>query len=139
MKNAVFTSKIHTRFKDIDCFGHVNNAVYLTYFEECRKAFFVKEFSSKNGIKFSFILASVRCEYIKPLKLTDCPMTKMSVSKIGVKSFVFKYIICDINDGEIIFAKGYSTQVFFDYNLNKSESIDMVHKKVFLKYYENGD
>ncbi|MBL7226216.1 MAG: hypothetical protein ISS59_08770, partial [Desulfobacteraceae bacterium] len=30
---------INVRFRDIDSMGHVNNAVFFTYFEEGRKAF----------------------------------------------------------------------------------------------------
>ncbi|MBC7745311.1 MAG: thioesterase family protein, partial [Flavobacterium sp.] len=30
---------LHVRFADIDLFGHVNNAVYLTYFEIARSSY----------------------------------------------------------------------------------------------------
>ena len=30
------TSDVYIRFNDIDAFGHVNNAVYLTYLEQAR-------------------------------------------------------------------------------------------------------
>ena len=33
------TTGISIRFKDIDAMGHVNNALYFTYFEEARKSF----------------------------------------------------------------------------------------------------
>ena len=32
----VFHHRLTVRFSDCDLLGHVNNAVYLTYFEECR-------------------------------------------------------------------------------------------------------
>ncbi len=41
MKN-IFKTQIFVRFRDIDNMGHVNNAVFFTYFEEGRKAFFNK-------------------------------------------------------------------------------------------------
>ena len=28
--------RIKIRWRDMDAYGHVNNAVYLTYLEECR-------------------------------------------------------------------------------------------------------
>ena len=31
-----FSTTIEVRFKDVDSLGHVNNAVYLTYFEIAR-------------------------------------------------------------------------------------------------------
>jgi acyl-CoA thioesterase FadM len=33
------STHIEVRFRDIDSMGHVNNAVFLTYFEEGRKVF----------------------------------------------------------------------------------------------------
>ena len=36
------STDIEVRFRDIDSMGHVNNAVFLTYFEEGRKAFLSK-------------------------------------------------------------------------------------------------
>ena len=35
-----FSHHINTRFRDLDAFNHVNNAVFLTYFEDARKTFF---------------------------------------------------------------------------------------------------
>ena len=34
------TSVIPVRFSDIDAMGHVNNAIYLNYFEQARMSFF---------------------------------------------------------------------------------------------------
>ena len=40
IKDFYFTHEINTRFRDIDAFRHVNNAVYLSYFEDARRSFF---------------------------------------------------------------------------------------------------
>lgn len=37
-----FSVNINVRFRDIDSKGHVNNAVFFTFFEERRKAFLNK-------------------------------------------------------------------------------------------------
>jgi len=34
-----FRHVLHVRFRDCDAMGHVNHAVYLTYFEQCRLTF----------------------------------------------------------------------------------------------------
>src|SRR5438132_2622650 len=36
-----FTKRIEIRWKDLDGFGHVNNAVFLTYLEEARDEFYM--------------------------------------------------------------------------------------------------
>ena len=38
-KDFKYKTPISIRFADIDAFGHVNNAIYLTYFEMARSAY----------------------------------------------------------------------------------------------------
>jgi acyl-CoA thioester hydrolase len=38
--SAVFEHRVHVRWRDTDALGHVNHAVFLTYLEEGRDAFF---------------------------------------------------------------------------------------------------
>ena len=36
-----FTHAVEVRFRDLDALGHVNNAVYLTYLESARMAWYL--------------------------------------------------------------------------------------------------
>jgi acyl-CoA thioester hydrolase len=38
--DAGFEHRVPVRWRDVDALGHVNNAVYLTYLEEARDAFY---------------------------------------------------------------------------------------------------
>jgi len=38
----VFEHQVGVRWRDTDALGHVNNAVYLTYLEEARDAFYIR-------------------------------------------------------------------------------------------------
>ena len=40
LENFYFQHKMNTRFRDLDAFNHINNAVFLTYFENARRTFF---------------------------------------------------------------------------------------------------
>ena len=55
--NKKISTPIAVRFRDVDSMGHVNNAVYFTYFEEGRKAFVHELFGLKRPTDFQFILA----------------------------------------------------------------------------------
>jgi len=57
MKN-VFEFQINVRFRDIDGMGHVNNAVFFTYFAEARLAFFQKISDSTDFFCFSIYIGS---------------------------------------------------------------------------------
>jgi acyl-CoA thioester hydrolase len=84
--------KIQIRFSDIDSMGHVNNAIYLNYFEYARVAFF----SPLLGVnwdwkRFGIILKKNEIEYHKPVFLGQTPEIRMFLVNIGSKSFTLGY------------------------------------------------
>lgn len=121
--NRIFEINIHVRFKDLDALGHVNNAVFFTYFEEGRKHFFQQHLESSATASFNFILAHIQCDYLQPITLRNLLQLQMWVGKIGNKSFTFEYRLSDRSNKEIVFAKGESIQVCFDYDQNKSIAV----------------
>tara|TARA_B100000963_G_C22356508_1_gene549643 strand:+ start:151 stop:561 length:411 start_codon:yes stop_codon:yes gene_type:complete len=83
---------IQIRYSDIDLMGHVNNAVYLNYFEYTRVYYFEKLLGQEWDWEHEgFILVENKVEYIKPLLLNDKPVIEMSIGYIGNKSFVLHY------------------------------------------------
>ena len=49
-KGFAFTHPVEVRFRDCDAMGHVNNAVYFTYFEQCRLLFWRKLTGAPNPL-----------------------------------------------------------------------------------------
>jgi len=64
-----FKTPINIRFRDIDGMGHVNNAVFFTYFAEGRLALFQKFSMDSDFSTFSFILAHISCDFLRPVTL----------------------------------------------------------------------
>ena len=54
--------EINTRWKDMDSFGHINNAIYLTYIENARVDLF-NRWNITHPEK-SIILASIKIDFI---------------------------------------------------------------------------
>ena len=127
---------IEVRFKDLDAMGHVNNAVYFTYFEEGRKHLFFNHLQSKAQTAFNFILAHISCDYKRPIQLVDRPCLQVFVTKIGTKSFGLKYRIIDLAAEERIYAEGESVQVSYDYGRGRSVPLPDDIRKA-LKAYES--
>lgn len=104
--------KIQVRFRDCDMLGHVNNAVYLSYFEQTRMHYFAQlvgkdwDYQSQ-GI----ILVRNEIEYLKPIFLNDSPEIYLYLKEIGNKSFAFSY---EIKVEEEVRTKGLSKLVCFD-------------------------
>ena len=118
--DKLFPTNIEVRFRDLDALGHVNNAVYFTYFEEGRKHFSKKVFKVEDISDFKFIMVHVQCDFIRPIQFNDHVILQMWVKDIGSKSFSFEYRLVDSSDEAMVNAAGESIQVCYDYEKNRS-------------------
>jgi acyl-CoA thioester hydrolase len=126
------------RFVDVDAFGHVNNANYLTYFEQARVSYFNEVIDwnydwSKSGI----ILAKAEIDYIIPIQFKDEVTVYTRCSRMGTKSFDLEYrIVRLVKDHEQLMADGVTVMVAFDYVTKKSIEVPENWKKAILKFEE---
>lgn len=118
--DKLFSTNIEVRFRDLDAIGHVNNAVFFTYFEEGRKHFSKKVFEVSDVSDFNFIMAHIQCDFIKPIQFNDRVILQMWVKDIGTKSFSFEYRLVDFSDEAMVYATGKSIQVCYDYQRDRS-------------------
>ena len=111
-------AKIQVRFADLDVMGHVNNSVYLSYFEMTRVHYF-KELVGENWDwrKEGVLLVRNEIDYLKPILLNHKPEIYMSLDKIGEKSISLSYEIKIENE---IFTKGKSVLVCFNADAGKT-------------------
>jgi acyl-CoA thioester hydrolase len=63
-------ARIKIRWRDMDAYGHVNNAVYLNYLEEARDAFVQKVLGPVTNT-WDFVLARVAIDYRVELSQDD--------------------------------------------------------------------
>jgi acyl-CoA thioester hydrolase len=121
---------VEVRWRDLDALGHVNNAVYFTYFEHARMGYIRALLSDTPMIDsrtplprdFQFILAEVTCRFRSPATLGDRLTVAIYVSQVGRKSFVFEYRLTDEVSGRLV-AEGCSTQVWYDYAAGESRLV----------------
>jgi acyl-CoA thioester hydrolase len=84
--------RLQVRFSDCDMMQHVNNAVYLNYFEEARIHYFRHLLGAdwdwkKNGI----LLRKNELEYLRPVFLHDPVEIELFLRHLGDKSFSLAY------------------------------------------------
>jgi acyl-CoA thioester hydrolase len=85
-------AKIQVRFSDCDMMGHVNNAVYLSYFEMARIHYFGMLLAKdRDWKKEGVLLRKNEVEYLKPVLLHDVPQISVYLENIGSKSFTVAY------------------------------------------------
>ncbi len=105
-------AKIQVRFADCDLMGHVNNAVYLSYFEMTRMHYFEhllgKQWDwNKNGV----LLRKNEVEYFRPVYLHDEPEISLFTEHIGTKSCTLAY---ELFVNGVLCTTGRSVLVSFD-------------------------
>lgn len=108
-----FTHRLVVRFGDCDLYAHVNNAVYLTYFEEAR-GYFWRALQGEAFTGFGFIIAENVVTYLAPAKVGDALAIDVRVTRIGSKSWDLGYEIREEASGKAI-ARGRSVQVMYDH------------------------
>lgn len=115
-----FSTPIEIRFSDIDAFGHVNNAVYFTYFEMARVAYLAQVGVVQDEFPNPFfIIAEATCQFKAPVRLQTRLLARVRLSRMGNASFDFEYQLVDAATDQIM-AQGRTVQVVFDYQAGRS-------------------
>jgi len=116
------TYPINIRFNDLDSMNHVNNAVYITYFEQARMEYFADVIGiSWDWTVVGILLARNEVDYKLPLFLHDEAQVEIWVSHIGTKSMEMSYRIIKKQKGDwVTCTTGKSVLVCFDYKNNKT-------------------
>jgi len=131
-----FTSKVFVRWADLDAFGHVNNAVYLTYSELARVDWGGKQFAPKDpgSVLVEMTVAHSEVDYLLPITKFGVDYdVNLWVESIGNSSFVMAYEVT--RDG-VVFAKMKTVQVMIDLAQMKSRPISENEREFLSKYLE---
>lgn len=104
--------KIQVRFSDLDILAHVNNSVYLTYFEMARVDYFVQLLGHAwDWKKFGVVLKKNEIEYHRSVVLYDEPIIEIFCTHVGTKSFILEY---ELRVKGEIYTTGSSVMVCFN-------------------------
>jgi acyl-CoA thioester hydrolase len=132
MSQVKFSIELPVQFRDIDVMGHVNNATYFQYMETARVELARRLGLIRGGFRASFIVASARCEFKKPIRDERRITVSVWVSRIGDRSWDLDYSIHGPRRAE--YAIGRTTQVAYDYKTRATVRISGKLKKELAKY-----
>jgi len=120
----IFTSHFPMRWSDMDALGHVNNSVYFTYMEQARLAWFTQlQLGQINRlVSQGPILANASCTFLKPIKYPSQLVVSIFNDAPG-RSSVHTHYHIGIEGTEEVFARGESTIVWMDYELQQATPI----------------
>ncbi|WP_134669825.1 acyl-CoA thioesterase [Halorussus marinus] len=119
MTDYSFETQIDVRFRDLDAMGHVNNAVYATYMEEARTAYFAAVVD-RNLSETPSVLANLELQFRQSVTLGDDLTVAVRVPELGESSIPMEYEMRV--DGEVA-ATGEAVQVVIDPDTESSRPI----------------
>jgi acyl-CoA thioester hydrolase len=82
--------RIVIRWRDLDAYGHVNQAVYLTYVEEVLDTWIGRVLGLEEGRVWDYVAARVAIDYRNELRLSDravvgsCRLVRIGSSSVTV-------------------------------------------------------
>jgi acyl-CoA thioester hydrolase len=115
-----FVHRERVRFRDLDGFGHVNNAVYLTYLEEARNALLRHLGLARGVAEITMILARVEIDFRAQVDAGEELEIGVRPVRLGTKSFELEYELRA--DGRVV-AEARTVLVGYDYDANVSIEI----------------
>ena len=79
--------RIDLRWRDLDAYGHVNQAVYLTFAEEVLDDWFQQRLGMRPGTVWDYVAARTTIEYRSELRLADRQVVgSAALARLGEKS-----------------------------------------------------
>ena len=117
------TVRVPVAWGDMDAFQHVNNTVYLRWFETARIDWFARvEFQSAGGA--GPILARTEIDYRLPVTWPDTIDVAVGVVARGRSSVTLGYRVTSEKWEGAIVAEGLTVIVLFDYGTKQSVPLD---------------
>jgi acyl-CoA thioester hydrolase len=88
--HTVFEHQVSLRWRDVDALGHVNHAVFLTYLEEGRDAFYVRAL----GRDPHYVVARVEIDLRAEVRYADRQLRVLiEVERVGTTSLTTRETI----------------------------------------------
>jgi acyl-CoA thioester hydrolase len=120
MSTYNFSYPIEVRYGDLDAQGHLNNAKFITFMEQARLKYIEQMglWHVADGFeKLGQIVASVTCDYKRPVTFGQVVEVAVRTARLGTKSLEMEYRLT-VEGVEV--ALGRSVQVTYDYEAEHS-------------------
>jgi acyl-CoA thioester hydrolase len=127
-----FVHDLEVRFRDLDAIGHVNNAVYLTYFEAGRLAWWLHTTRRQGVPALDLILARAEVDYRSPLAWPGAVRIGVGCTSMGRSSFVCEMDMYDRDGGRLV-AESRNVLVHYDFAQGRSRPLSEDLRRMILE------
>ena len=129
-------TKAHVRWDDLDGFGHVNNASYLTYIQEARANFtwYSRKEAGLEPVFSEMVVGRAEVDFIVPIYEGGFDLdVAIWVAKIGNSSFDLVY---ELSSPLGLHARGRTVQVAVSMETKKSRPLSQEERDFLTGYLE---
>lgn len=129
-------TKAHVRWDDLDGFGHVNNATYLTYMQEARAnlTWYSRKDQGLEPIFADMVVGRAEVDFIEPIYEGGFDLdVEIWVSRIGNSSFDLVY---ELSSPLGLHARGRTVQVAVSMDTKKSRPLVQSERDLLNTYLE---
>ena len=136
MSEYRFYHPVEVRYGDLDPQGHLNNAKFLTYFEQARiqywiqMGFFTKD---QSFMEIGVIVADVHLTYLAPVYFGQDIKVGVRVAKLGNKSMTWEQNIVEADTGKEL-ARGELIIVAYDYKDEKTIPLPHLWREKIIEF-----
>lgn len=106
---------ISVRWRDMDAYGHVNNAKYISYLEEARVRWMhgvMGQATMDRGA--SPVVANTHVNYRLPIVWPNDIVVELYVERVGTSSVTIGHRIVADNDDTVLYSDGHVVVVWID-------------------------
>jgi acyl-CoA thioester hydrolase len=133
-----FYQNIQVRYADLDTLQHVNNVAILSYVEHARIGYYHASGMWNGTISkgFGTVVASVKIDYLEPIRFGDSVRVGVRVSHLGGKSLRFHF---QVENGEDfgVYARGEVVMVSYNHQSESSQPIPQEWREKIAKFENN--
>ena len=136
MSEYRFFHPMEVRYGDLDPQGHVNNAKYLTYFEQARVGYLTKLglFSKDQSFaELGVIIADIHIQFKAPAVWGAALRVGVRTVKIGGKSLTIEQSVADAASGKL-YAVGIVVLVAYDYARHATTAVPEAWRRKITDY-----
>ena len=129
MKKPPALTRLEIRYGDLDPYGHVNNAVYLEFFEKVRICYWrvladmvgIEKLEAGDVPGARYVIAETTVRYKAPIFFEDILHGAARMRTVGNRSYAMDFELrtgATFEDGLLV-AEGSAAHVFFDPKTNE--------------------
>jgi acyl-CoA thioester hydrolase len=116
----LFETQLTLRWRDLDAYLHVNNANYLTLFEETRILWFNTFPGPWRSPDAEPVVARVEIDYKRALHYPETLCSQLHLERVGNASLSLLHTLSSASDSKIVYATGKTVSVWTDPRVGKS-------------------